>query len=85
MEKSYLTLKRSKLGKTVIIQKLNLEEIIKRRLLDIGLTPNTKITCILNSPGGDPRAYLIKGTLIAIRNENANKIIVKEDYNETKS
>ena len=50
---------------------------IKRRLQDIGVIPGTIIKCVLKSPLGDPVCYLIKGALIAIRNEDSDKITVE--------
>ncbi len=42
-------------------------EGIKRRLLDLGIIKGTKIEPVLLSPSGDPRAFSVRGTLIAIR------------------
>ena len=53
------------------------EDNIKRRLLDLGLVKGTKITPVLVSPSGDPRAFEVRGTLIAIRKEDSKKINVK--------
>jgi len=50
---------------------------MRRRLLDIGLTPGTRVECIGKSPGGDPKAFLIRGAVIAIRAEDAAGIIVE--------
>ena len=50
---------------------------LKRRLLDLGIIPNTVITPILKSPSGDPTAFGIRGALIAIRKEDAMLIEVK--------
>lgn len=51
-------------------------EEIKRRLLDLGIIKGTKIEPILLSPSGDPRAFSVRGTLIAIRKEDAENIEV---------
>lgn len=51
-------------------------EGIKRRLLDLGIIKGTKIEPILLSPSGDPRAFSVRGTLIAIRKEDAENIEV---------
>ena len=51
---------------------------IKRRLLDIGLIKDTKIIPVLKSPSGDPRAFSIRGSLIAIRKEDARNIEIEE-------
>ena len=50
------------------------EETIKRRLLDLGLVKGTNIVPILVSPSKDPRAFLIRGSIIAIREEDAKQI-----------
>ncbi len=50
---------------------------MRRRLLDIGLIPETRVECIGKSPGGDPKAFLIRGAVIAIRAEDAAGIIVE--------
>lgn len=49
---------------------------IYRRLLDLGIVKNTKIIPVLKSPSGDPRAYEVRGTLIALRYEDAENIEV---------
>jgi len=48
----------------------------RRRLLDIGLTQGAKITCLFESPPKDPRAYLIRGAVIALRAEEAENTTV---------
>lgn len=53
------------------IEKINCTGNIKRRLLDLGLVENTAITPILVSPSGDPRAFVVRNTLLAIREEDA--------------
>ena len=50
---------------------------IYRRLLDIGLIPGTKVECILLSPAKNPKAYMIRGAVIAIRNEDASCVDVE--------
>ena len=47
------------------------------RLLDLGLVPGTRIRPELESPFGSPRAYLIRGTMIALRREQAEMILVQ--------
>ncbi len=61
-------------GKTAQISALHADENIRRRLLDIGLTQGAKATCLYQSPSGNPRAYLIRGAVIALRTEDALKI-----------
>lgn len=49
----------------------------RRRFMDLGVLPGTKIMAEMRSPGGDPTAYIIRGALIAFRREQANLIKVK--------
>ena len=65
------------LNKNGIIDKIECDEGIKRRLLDMGLVKGTNIEPILVSPSEDPRAFLVRGTIIAIRKEDAKHIKIK--------
>jgi len=49
----------------------------RRRLLDLGVVPGTEIVAELESAGGDPMAYRIRGALIALRAEQASWIEVE--------
>jgi DtxR family Mn-dependent transcriptional regulator len=48
----------------------------RRRLLDLGVVPGTRITVEFTSPKGDPGAYRIRGALIALRRTQAELIQV---------
>ena len=50
------------------------EPAMRRRLLDIGLIPGTRVTCTAVSPAGDPAAYLIRGAVIALRGRDAGGV-----------
>ena len=64
-------------GQSAIVKKINAEENMQRRFLDIGLIDDTEIECIGRSPSGDPSAYLIRGAVIAIRGENCSDIMLQ--------
>jgi DtxR family transcriptional regulator, Mn-dependent transcriptional regulator len=49
----------------------------RRRFLDLGLTPGTHIQPELRNAFGDPRGYRVRGTLIALRRDQAGQIWVK--------
>ena len=66
-----------KLGSSCIIKKINLEGSIKRRLLDIGLIEGTKVENVLVSPFKDPVGFLIRGAVIAIREDDSKNIMVE--------
>ena len=48
----------------------------KRRMLDLGIVEGTEIEAVQKSPMGDPVAYLFRGTVIALREEDASKVTV---------
>lgn len=60
-----------------IIDNLNCNGNIRRRLLDLGLIKGTKIVPVFRSPSGDPVAYEIRKTLIALRKEDSELITLK--------
>jgi ferrous iron transport protein A len=70
------TLNNIKVNDTVKVKSISDKCNIKRRLLDIGLIPETNITLLYTSPFNDPKAYLIRNTIIAIRNIDAQEIEV---------
>lgn len=65
------------INKLGYIKDITCNENIKRRLLDLGLIKGTKICPILISPSKDPRAFEIRGSIIAIRKEDAEKIRIE--------
>jgi ferrous iron transport protein A len=73
---SSMPLTKLRLNQTGIIKEINCKASVKRRLLDLGLIPNTDITPILESIAGDPVAYEVRNIILAIRKEDADKIIV---------
>lgn len=71
------TLNELKKGEKAIIKELEIEGSMKRRLLDIGLIKDSVVECVLESPLKDPKAYSIRGALIAIRENDAKKIWIE--------
>lgn len=69
-----MTLNELDLNKTGYIKDLRCSDGVKRRLLDLGLIKGTKITPIFVSPSGDPTAFEIRGSVIAIRVEDTKLI-----------
>ncbi len=64
-------------GESAVVLSLKATGGLRRRLLDIGLIKDTRVTCVGSSPFGDPRAYLIRGAVIALRSEDCALILVK--------
>lgn len=58
-------------GDACRIAGLELNGIIRRRIQDLGIIPGTTIECIRRGPSGDPTAYTVRGTTVALRKEDA--------------
>ena len=71
------TLNKLSIGSTATINSLLFTGNLRRRMLDLGIVPNSKITALFKSPFGNPTAFLIRGSIIALRNIDAEKIIIK--------
>lgn len=78
MNKNTLSLNDLEIGKTGNVILLKSEGNERRRMLDLGLVKDTKVEALYKSPAGDPRAYYIRGAVIALRNDDAKKIIIDE-------
>ena len=52
-----------------------------RRLLDLGFVPGTIVEAELPSPSGDPIAYRVRGSLIALRKEQTDLICISRNQN----
>jgi DtxR family Mn-dependent transcriptional regulator len=52
--------------------------IERRRLMDLGFVPGSRVEAAISSPFKDPVAYRIKGSLIALRKQQADKIRVSQ-------
>lgn len=63
-------------GQTAVVDYLNSDESIRRRLLDMGIIEGTKLECLFKSPFGDPTAFFVRGTVIALRKDVSKKIFV---------
>lgn len=65
-------------GERAVVSDILSVGAIRRRLLDIGLIQGTTVECVGQSPGKDPRAYLIRGAVIAIRKRDSDDILMEE-------
>lgn len=73
-----MTLKDLKVGSSGTITAVGGEGALRRRLLDMGLTPGTKVLVRKMAPMGDPIELYLRGYELTIRGEDAAKITMKE-------
>ena len=72
-----MTLDLLKIGEQAKVVAINCQGFLRTRLADLGLLPGTLIEPIMRSPMGDPVAYSVRGSVIAIRREDAAMIEVE--------
>lgn len=49
----------------------------RRRLMDLGFTEGARIAPVLTTFAGDPRAYEVRGTVVAVRRDQAAHVLVR--------
>jgi len=77
MNANYIPLNFLPLGKKAKVKALTSDGTVRRRMLDLGLISDTMVEALQRSPSGNPTAYYIRGAVIALRSEEASKIIVE--------
>jgi len=63
-------------GQSAWIEHLAVQGDMRRRLLDLGFVPGTPVEVEMVSPVGDPTAYRVRGSVVALRREQAHLICV---------
>ncbi len=76
-----MTLDQVRPGQTGIIAAVGGEGVLRRRLLDMGLTPRTRVTVRKVAPMGDPMELFLRSYVLTIRQEEAAKISMEEVQN----
>lgn len=72
-----LPLHRMQEGQRGTVEIIRLQGAVLQRILDLGLTEGCPVRCRLRSPAGGPIAYEIRGAVIALRRQDASKILVR--------
>jgi len=73
-----LTLRDLSIGQSCRVLTVGGEKALRRRLLEMGVTPQTLITVKKAAPLGDPIELLLRGYVLTMRLEDAEKITVEE-------
>jgi len=64
-------------GKRALVTGLQLDGLLYRRLLDLGILAGTEIEAVHASPAGDPVVYRVRGAQIALRKQDADLVRVQ--------
>jgi len=75
-----MTLDKVKPGQGGIIASVGGQGLLRRRLLDMGLTPNTHVRVRKVAPMGDPIELSLRSYILTIRKDEAAKIQLKEVF-----
>jgi len=66
-------------GRVAAVARMDAPGPMEQRLLDIGFTEGTQVQCLYAAPSGEPRAYLVRGAVIALRREDAARVHIMEE------
>lgn len=64
-------------GKRAVVIRIETAQLLKQRLQALGLIPGTEVTCRYKSPGGSVTALEFRGTVVALRTRDLQKIRVR--------
>ena len=73
-----MTLKDLNVGYSGRVTAVSGEKALRRRLLEMGITPGTIVTVKKLAPLGDPIELLLRGYVLSLRLDDAEKITVEE-------
>jgi len=73
-----MTLKDLSVGKSGLVLAVGGEKILRKRLLEMGITPRTVVTVKKAAPMGDPIELLLRGYVLSLRLAEAEKITIQE-------
>ena len=65
-------------GQSVTVDRVGGEHCFRRRLMEFGLVPGTRVELIGVAPLGDPLELLVRGCSLSIRRLEADSVMVSE-------
>lgn len=71
------SLDRIRPGARAVVTQIHTEPALRRRLRDFGLIPGTVVCCRYRNPWGDVTALQLRGTVLAMRTRDLEKIRVR--------
>lgn len=74
-----VTLDHLPVDQTATVVRLTSNGANRRRMMDLGILPGTHIEVEMQSPLGDPTAYLVRGAVVALRRDQAREIEIQLD------
>ncbi|HIU32945.1 MAG TPA: ferrous iron transport protein A [Candidatus Pullichristensenella excrementigallinarum] len=72
-----ISLDRLRDGEAGVVERLELEGPTKRRLIEMGITPGTRVRVLKRAPLGDPIEIFLRRYSLTLRAEDARRIFVR--------
>ena len=79
-----MTLNQLNVGQSAVITSVGGQGVLRRRLLDMGLTPKTKVMMRKVAPLGDPMELHLRGYELTLRAQEAQEIQISVLHKEEK-
>lgn len=73
-----------RVGDIVTIEHVGGERAFRRRLMELGLVPGTRVELVAVAPLGDPLELLVRGASLSIRRSDAAFVRVNAEASEAK-
>ena len=64
------------IGEQVVVKSLQNDSAVKKRLLEMGITPGATLKITGKAPMGDPIEVLVRGYKLTLRKNEANAILL---------
>lgn len=72
------TLADLRFGESGVVRQVLASGLTRERLQDLGFVPGTRVCAALRSALGQPVAYEVRGSLVALREEDARTVLLEE-------
>ena len=72
-----MTLDALAVGGSAVVTALRSTGAKRRRMLDLGFVPGSRVRALHASPWSDPVAYGVRGAVIALRREDAERVEIE--------
>lgn len=78
--KTYATLDSLEIGQSALVREISpaCRGMQRRRLMDFGFVPGTRIENLFRSASGDPTAFKVRGTTVALRKQQSKLIHIEK-------
>ena len=78
LEENWVPLNALDNDETASVERIDVEGRTRRRLVEMGITPGTKVEITRRAPLGDPIEVLLRGYVLTLRAVDARQIMVSK-------